>query len=389
MSVINQMLKDLEERRADSLATPDGVFSELSWSSEAGGTPIRRHGWLVSLALTVLILAAVIAYLLYTRSSPDVSSTMPELTTIKPAPTVVAPPAPTRQLASSPATNHSAGQPKKEDAGKISEPMKPPAIAQSPVKASTRQVKPVQAEQTKLEQTRSLVKPTTGKPVTKTPVANKTAAGVGVDEGSGQIQKRQRPLTRQQKAERSFQRAYAQLQQGHLQQGTMHLQQALQYDPSHRQARELLAGAYIKSRRLVEAEMVLREGVRLWPADMQLSQLYARLLLQQKKAAAAVKVLVSHRPAVFKQPDYYALLAAAYQQAGKHGQAAEIYFALVKAYPANGMWWLGRAMALEASTQRDEAASAYHKAIESGSLKPSLLRYAKQQLAGIEAPTTD
>lgn len=70
MSVINQMLKDLEQRRAEGFDNPGGILNDLGANSNARGG--RRGQWLVPLLLVVVV--ALLAWLVWEHYS---QSTMP------------------------------------------------------------------------------------------------------------------------------------------------------------------------------------------------------------------------------------------------------------------------------------------------------------------------
>ncbi|WP_126452411.1 tetratricopeptide repeat protein [Sulfuriflexus mobilis] len=61
MSVINQMLKDLEQRRAEGFANPGGILNDLGANPNARGG--RRGQWLVPLLLVVVV--ALLAWLVW------------------------------------------------------------------------------------------------------------------------------------------------------------------------------------------------------------------------------------------------------------------------------------------------------------------------------------
>ncbi|MEY3220443.1 MAG: hypothetical protein RIT27_1800 [Pseudomonadota bacterium] len=72
-------------------------------------------------------------------------------------------------------------------------------------------------------------------------------------------------------------------------------------------------------------------ALKIYPKDMLLSTQYARLLLEEKRAGEAVKVLETLT--ISNRPDFYRLLAQAYQEAEQTGDA---HLAMGESYYLNG-----------------------------------------------------
>ena len=93
-------------------------------------------------------------------------------------------------------------------------------------------------------------------------------------------------------------------------------------------------------------------------------------------------VLEKYRARAAGDPEYLALMAAIFQRAGQHADAARAYRQAVTAQPRQGKWWLGMAISLEAVNNPKAAREAYHRAATSG-LDGNLKQYAEQRLAAL------
>ncbi len=153
------------------------------------------------------------------------------------------------------------------------------------------------------------------------------------------------------------------------------LRAALDADPAHRQARELLAARSLDQRRFIEAETLLSEGLDRWPEHLGLRRLYARLWLDRGDPARGLKTLQVQAPTLASDPEYHAFRAGLLQKTGQHAEAGRLYGELVALRPEAGVWWLGLAISLEAGGRVQEALDAYRQAADKADMTPALLRF--------------
>ncbi|WP_133129858.1 tetratricopeptide repeat protein [Legionella yabuuchiae] len=150
--------------------------------------------------------------------------------------------------------------------------------------------------------------------------------------------------------------------------------------PTSLTARESLAAVYMSNGQLGKAMQVLDEGLSFKPKAMGLSTMKARLLFEQDKAAEALKILSQFTPDIYRNPDFYGLLAAVYQTVDRTKEAGSLYQKLVEIDPSNGQYWLGYGIALEHRNATQQAVSAYRRASESYELDPAVRAYAESRL---------
>ncbi len=106
----------------------------------------------------------------------------------------------------------------------------------------------------------------------------------------------------------------------------------------------------------------------------------AKVLVTQGKIAEALRVLQRTSPPLNQYPDYHAFIAALYQKIGLSAIAAELYKQLLHVNPHKGAWWLGLAIAYETLGKQNEAEIAYTRAEKTNDLNPELRAYIESRI---------
>ncbi|MBX6392059.1 MAG: hypothetical protein IRY96_01190 [Burkholderiales bacterium] len=158
------------------------------------------------------------------------------------------------------------------------------------------------------------------------------------------------------------------------------LRSALALDPSHEAARQTLAVLLIEAHADEDAETVLAEGLRLNPAQTNFAIVLARLQLERGEEAAALQTLRSHAAAAESNAEYRAFTAALLQRLGRHTEAIEEYLAVLDLAAYAGIWWVGLGRSYEAAGRTGDAAAAYARARETGTLAPGIASFVEQKL---------
>lgn len=297
----------------------------------------------------------------------------------KTAPSVTAPPAVSARTDKDTVVR----KPKAEPAPAAPAKVEKQALAPAPAKDAVPEENPVA-----LEADEPAAKPReTAKPA---PVADKPA-------GKTVMEKKVKPLSPEDKAEREYRLAATSLQAKRVGEGESHLRAALAAQPAHVKARELLAGLALQSGRWRETQALLEQGLNLTPGHYPYAQLLARVYVDHGSEKKALELLEKSRAAALADADdsrdgggqaasgtaaeYFAFLATLYQRAGRHDEAVKSFSEAVKLRPQEGRWWLGAAISLEAAEQWKAAGEAYQRAAASGSLDKQLLQYSQQRLA--------
>lgn len=161
------------------------------------------------------------------------------------------------------------------------------------------------------------------------------------------------------------------------------LRAALRLDPALHPARTLLAGLLLRQGDDGRAGALLREGLALDRRQPDLARLYARLLVEQGELDRAVAVAEAALPAAGRGKDH-ALLGALHQRRRDHERAASHYRAALAQDPQRGAWWLGLAIALDGAGRGAEALGAYRRARQAAGLTPKTRSYAQQRIGVLQ-----
>ncbi|MGO4474631.1 tetratricopeptide repeat protein [Massilia sp. 2TAF26] len=181
-----------------------------------------------------------------------------------------------------------------------------------------------------------------------------------------------------QRAEGEYRHALNALQDGRMTEAFAALEQALKLDPNHDAARQTLVGLLIEARRTDEAIRHLQAGLILDPRQPALAMLLARL--QIERGASGIDTLTRTLPYAGNNADYHAFLAGALQREQRYREAAEQYQAALRTAPANGVWWMGLGMSLQADKRNAEALEAFQRARASGTLSAELQAFVERRL---------
>lgn len=147
------------------------------------------------------------------------------------------------------------------------------------------------------------------------------------------------------------------------------LEQALNLEPAAFAPRELLADLHLRHGRRSAALELWHGGVKLAPAEVHWRKRLARALLEDGDGAGAIAQLqLGAQPTVAADVEFHGLLAAAYQRQGEPSRAAAVYRRLAEQEPRGGIWWLGLAIALEGLRDGEGAKNAYQQALSSEGL---------------------
>ena len=330
MSLINQVLKDLDQRQTAQAADGGAGLDDLYVVGNAIHTRNKNHRTVIALVSVVLIGLVTVMVYGYKKSKTTTSTPDVKQQTVynKETPAVISP--------------------------KIKK------IIPTPSVQTRQQVSP------ELNEVNGNLISSKDKPAARTKI------------------KKQVPLRPEQKAELAYQSGYDYVTRQQYQKGEKQLRKAIATTPGHAKARELLAGILIKQGRWVEATEVLRHGISISPNHRPFIKLYARSLMQMNQDSKAIALLRQYSPSIQADPEHYALLAALYQRQKDHSTASNTYAEILKVRPQMGIWWVGMGISLEALGQHSRAQQAYQRARTSGSLHGDIARFTDNRLIALD-----
>jgi MSHA biogenesis protein MshN len=217
-------------------------------------------------------------------------------------------------------------------------------------------------------------------PAVTTAPAGKPSAKSSATAPAGGIDKRLRELTPRQRAEAEYSRGATALQQGRLPEARSAFEAALQIDPAYHAARQALAGVLMDARLPNDAMLVLQEGLQIAPAQFGFAMMAARLHVERGELDAAVQTLARSAEYAGNSADYAGFYAGLLQRQKKHAEAVEYFDRALRLRPNSGVWLLGMGMSLEALGRNAEAQEAFRRAKTSGNLTQELQNFVDQRL---------
>jgi MSHA biogenesis protein MshN len=196
----------------------------------------------------------------------------------------------------------------------------------------------------------------------------------------GSISKQPTQITPQQQAENTYRKAYELMQQGHFNAAISGCEAALKLDANHLAARQTLVRLLLDSKRVSEAEQVLQAGLQHDPKQSALAMLLARIQVGRNELPQALETMQKTLPFALQQADYQAFIAALLQRLNRHQEAIVYFQNALQLTPQSGVWLMGLGISLHAENRNAEARSAFTRALEVHNLNDELQQFVRQQL---------
>lgn len=322
MSLINQMLRDLDERHASSLER-SGLAAQVRALPRE-----KRFPWasVLPIALGTAIGAAGIWLALDASTSPSPSAS----TTAAPPPAAVPPPAvalalptlvvpmptePTETLETSQTVADAEAA--KQGAVRVAESLQLDFnLSHASVPAEPASVSPSPAVS-------PIAPPAAPTPATATPTRAATTAPP-VTSLPTQIDKRPRSQSVE-TADGAYRKALAAYRQGQASEAEAGFQAALRLDARHVSARQALLSLLLSQRRWPEAQTLAADGLALLSAQPGWAMILARLQVEQGQLAEAERTMAEHAAYGERSGDYLAFHGLLLERLRRPQEAREAF----------------------------------------------------------------
>lgn len=398
MSLINQVLQDLEKRHAS-----EPELKSLPPHVRAIPEGPRSAHVALFVAAALIVFAIVAAYLFFGgwlrhATSPTVAavpapaapvSATPAVVDTKPALPAPEPVVQTQMVA--PASRLSDelsfvpdSRPRREPAPKPAKPAAPNPPAKVKIPDEFRAaIEPPPAVIAAATQPQPAVPRA---PVPAAAVAPAPATPVPLAESTVVIDKQEREMTSMQRAELAFRKGVTQLQESRASAAEVSFRDALREDQNHMASRQALLGLLLEAKRNDEAEQLLKRALELNPRQPRHAMVLARLEVERGEVTGAINTMVAALPYVQSDPEYYAFLAALLQRESRHREAVDYYRAALRSAPGNALWLMGLGISLRATSQFAEARDAFQRAVETKQLNGEIQAFSERQLRELSSP---
>jgi len=387
MSVINKVLRDLEQRGAPAPEFAGAIPSSAPlpraarrrsavslrtavWGSAAAVVcaTLGAYGWQVERMKASALVAKPLGAAQFAAALPKDSAAV----TTAAAPLQAAPSAletnatkaaidpPTKETVSAAApAQEPAQKPAAEAAATITKPAPPKAMV-APERSGANPISAAPAAKSREHEPKHVA-----------PAATAVAAGVAPI-----VTRRINP------EEAQLERAAEFITRGRSQEAITLLTQLLSSAPNHQAARQALAALQAESGRRDLALQTLLAGAALEPARFAVAA--ARLQAEAGDATGAL-VTLDRFPTARRDADYDALVGGLAQRTGQHAIAAEAFARAVRTPRAPAIWWAGLGHSLDSLGQRAQAQTAFTRALSDPALPPALRSFIAQRLAELAA----
>lgn len=154
-------------------------------------------------------------------------------------------------------------------------------------------------------------------------------------------------------------------------------------NPQAHQAREMLAKLLLQRGEMIAAMEQADLGLGIQPDNYGYKKVKARVLMAAGVPAEAADLLALRAPSLAGDSEYHELLAASRLASQKYDEALVSYQALSASAPLESRWSYGVAASLDALGRSFEAVQSYERALQLGGLTPALRQNSQQRIASI------
>ena len=357
MSVINKMLKDLDNRQQ-----PHNVKNISTLQQDSKGITSSKLPWL----LVILLLVVGVGFYLYqSLSAKTIANSQPEhIAQTASTEEKIAPAVQEQKLK----TNESIAV-KADELPKVELQPEPLSVSQSESKLAATKVAETLPAQPQTETVKQH-----SQPVVKAPVEPKKKSVLEIKEVK---------LTPTELARKFAKQGRDAELSGDLESAREHYAKAIKLDASMHSIRSKLAALYYGERNNNAAVQLLNEGIQRYPQQTEFRLLLAKIQLKENQPQQALATLDLIADGDNLAPEKWIQQGTIAQQQKQYAQAVSAFKKLTVYEPSTARWWLGLGYNLDASGEYLPAAEAYHKALRLPSLSNASREYIVSRLAQI------
>jgi len=382
MSLINQMLRDLERReptlqplaalgtgQEQQAAAAAGPQDDMSWSMPAEETDPNRKWQLATAAVAALMLVSGGAWWLGRGSAAHDSTVVSQA---QPAAEAELPKPPAAPMIPDLEPDPKAEVPPLPESAAIAapEPAPPP--------------KPVSVE--KAAAAKTVIK-AVAKPAPEPKPVKPAAAPAVVQEAkpAAAVPAATPAAPAMPRAEQLYQQAQNELKQGQVDPALNTLRAALDADPKHVQARLNLARLLAERKQLPAAADLLADGIMLLPQQNAFVLGLAPLWFQSGQQDDALALLAQSAKQPSATPQLTSYYAAQLLRLKRPAEAIPQFRAALRSDPSQTDWLIGLGLSLQGTGQNKEAVEVFRRAYETGKLSPERKDLVEQMIAGLKS----
>ncbi|MBL4582448.1 MAG: hypothetical protein JKY29_11565 [Gammaproteobacteria bacterium] len=181
----------------------------------------------------------------------------------------------------------------------------------------------------------------------------------------------------------AVQEALRQISDGNIEDANETLENFIDTNRYAHQSRETYAKLLMSRGYLEQANTLIDVGIELAPNHTGFKKVKARLLMSVGEIGEAVSLLINRAPDIADDSEYHDLLASAQLSSRDFSGAVISYRGLVQHDQTQGKWWYGFAAAHDQLGNSGEARQAYSQAMQYSNLSANLRRRSQQRLGAL------
>jgi len=370
MSVINQMLRDLDARQA-SQQERDKLPGKLRNLPPA--RVAKSNAWW--LLIVGMVAGGALAWVFVSQlaAPPPPLALAAPVAAVAPAPVA---PAPAPDVVPADEATREVAPPTAVGDMKIDTLLTRPAEEAAKVPTPPADSAPVKAIATTTQEPRNTPVPSVA-PRVVSPLVEAASPATSIDK-KAKIGPAIGPV--REMAEAEYRKALQSVKYGENAAAAQSLRHTLDLDPALAKARQALLAVLVNGKQWAEAQQVVQKGLELEPTQSGWALILARLQFELGNTPLAIETLEHYAAHAGTDADYQGFFAYLLQKQERPGEAAERFRAALALRPQEGRWWFGLGLALEGAGKRPEAKEAYAKAREVGNLPPDMAQVIEQRL---------
>ena len=388
MSVINKMLKDLDQRQEGQDTSP---IENHAATPNAGTQLSSNKASSTAITLVLIIIAVLLAFIGYqmllnnkgrvadstNQVAPALMTTASEPTQINnelaepaqsvdpdPAAELEQPPAPETELVAETTPDLPV---QNEEPEEVTTEL---VVEEEDQTAPQLEVEPQESSTSQTEQFVSTATPSSQEPVRVTEKA--------AEEPTFVIEKTSTKLTPEERVERLLNKAKSAYEKGYITEAIEDLTKVLSISDGHIEARTLLAGAWYGRGEGNRAIAILNDGLQRYPLIEEWRTTAAKIFFKENRLEGAFSYLNVELTGASKE--FYTLKGNLARQLKQFSAAELAYSKLTELEPFVGNWWLGLAIAQDSQAKSQQALASYIKVVETGGVSAQSLSFAQQRI---------
>jgi MSHA biogenesis protein MshN len=161
------------------------------------------------------------------------------------------------------------------------------------------------------------------------------------------------------------------------------LNNLLALEPRNASARKRLSSLEFAQGNPKRAAFLLDQGIKLSPNDSSMRLMLARLLFRENRNAQALAILNDHPKSVIADNDLLSFRAALAEKQKDYATSLEDYAVLLQRQPGNARWMLGLAISQDKQKMIEQAVITYKKVKSSNQLSAQVVSFVDGRLAAL------